>query len=278
MAYVIPPDEVFQTPPKPLADTQGAYTIPAFEHLTFTEREGMMGIYTNRPFPRKGLVYPEAVEANNVVKKFLVLILRSIVTPWNFLKEFLYSCDYAFRNYYLQRRFYCNFSRAIWDFTYSFTKRLGIKSENAYRLGKIIAHVFQYEENYRFWVQDMFGQTTKQELIEHPQRELKKMMAVFSRRMRVGVQFKFDAVIKILCFLLYIPPIKKAWQFAWQDIDFSTLLLDEADRWWMLSSADYDLEDRNIEQRFTEHVDIYNQHQLKIFKQQIINQNTNAVK
>ena len=110
------------------------------------------------------------------------------------------------------------------------------------------------------------------------QRELKKMMAVFSRRMRVGVQFKFDAVIKILCFLLCIPPIKKAWQFAWQYIDFSTLLLDEADRWWMLSSADYDLEDRNIEQRFTEHVDIYNQHQLKIFKQQIINQNTNAVK
>jgi len=278
MPYVIPPDEVFQQAPQPLENTQGAYKIPAFEHLTFTEREGMMSNYTNRPFPRKGLVYPEAVETNNIVKKVLVLIFRSIASPKYALDEFLRMSDYAFRNQYLQRRFYCNFSREIWDFTYHFTRKFGIKHDKAYRLGKMMAHIFQYEENYRFWVQDMFGQTTKQDLIDHPQRELTKMMEVFSRRMRAGVQFKFKAPIKILCFILKVPIIKRAWKFAWGQIDFSRLLLDEADRWWMLSSADYDLEDRNIEERFREHIDIYNRHQIKILRQQIINLNSNAAK
>lgn len=288
MAYAIPPDEVFSLPPKPLEETQGAYTIPDFVNLSYSEKEGMVANYFHRPFPRKGLIYPEAIELNNIVKKIIVLIIRSIMHPSKFLLEFAWTCDYIFRPRfigngedkvpigYLEEKFYCNTCRELWKLIRLFFIKFGTNEDLANRLGKIVAHVFQYEENYRFWLQDLFGQVSQKDLLDNTRRSLKLMTNVFSRRIKVGVDYKIKALTKLLSIALYIPKVRRAWKFAFEQIDITNLRLDKADRWWMLSSGDYDLEDRNIEDRFAEHVDIYNWHQVKLLKENIINQQKNA--
>ncbi len=279
MAIVIPPDEVFQTPPKPLGETQGAYTIPDFIDLTFTEREGMVSNYLNHPFSRKGLQYPEATEANNHIKKIVVAAIQSISHPSKTLFNFVRIADYTNRNHYLQRRFYCKFAREVWKLTYLFVRYLGVENELAYRCGRIVANLFQYEEGYRMRVEDIFSETSKEALLK-PQRELKRLLKIYLPREKCSgehidnVNNKFSSVFKLLRLGLLIPKVKSAWKFALQEMEIKNLQLDEADSYWCNMNGDYDFGGKGIEQRFNQAIDTYNWHQINKFKQNVVNNRT----
>lgn len=273
MATVIPPDEVFQTPPKPLGETQGAYVIPDFVGLDYSEKEGMVANYLNHPFSRKGLQYVEATEANNHIKKIVVALISSVAHPFSILENLARIADYTYRNHYLQRKFYCKFSREIWKFTYLFLKRLGVKDLLAYRWGKIVATLFQYEEGYRMRLEDIFSETTTEKLLQR--KELKRLFNIYSEREKCSgehqdnVNQKFKAIFTFLRIGLLIPKVRKAWKFTLQEIEIENLQLDEADRYWCNTNADYDFGGRNIEQRFATAMDTYNWHQINQYKQSL---------
>lgn len=275
MPTLIPPDEVFQTPPRPLAETQGAYTIPDFVDLTFTVKEGMVANYLNHPFPRKGLQYTEATEANNHIKKIIVALMSSIAHPTKILENFARVADYSYRNHYLQRRFYCKFSREIWKLTYLFLRRLGTNHNLAYRWGRIVATVFQYEEGYRTRLQDLFSETTKSALLKR--KELKRLLNLYLQREKTGGAYveatdqKFISAFKILSLALLIPKVKAAWKFAWHEMDIENLQLDDADRYWSNMNADYDFEGKDINLRFGLAVDTYNWYQINKWKKSLKN-------
>ncbi len=289
MDHVLPPDEVFNTPPKPLGDTQGAYVIQDYVGLGYSEKEGMLAYYNHHPFPRKGLVYSEGVEANNIIKKIIVLLLKSIVSPRKFLSEFCKLGDYTFRNHYLKRKFYCKFSREIWKLSHLFFRKLGVNDELSYRLGRIAATVFQLEESYRFRLQDIFSCCSVKDLIENPRKEISKLFAIYISRenpsshsthaqeefgkdyvKKDGVGNTFFIASIILRIVLLLPRVKKAWKFSFKEADIDNLKFDQADRWYALSLSDYDFGGITLEERIAEYRDVHNWHQIKLIKQDII--------
>lgn len=265
--HVLPPDEIFLNPPLPLEETQGAYTISNFVDLSYSKKEGMMSNYLHHPFPRKGFVWSEAIENNNIVKKIGILIVCTLASPSTFFENFFNVTQYALRNAYLSPRFYCKFSKELWKLTHLFLRKLGLNDFFAYGIGRVIATVFQFEEGYRWRGEDLFGQTTKLDLLNQPKKEIKKMYEIYKRREKGGITNKLGALVKLLSFALYIPKVRKAWNFAIKQMQIENLVLDEGDRWHGLAMREYDFEDRDIEDRFKEHVDIYNWHQIKLIKQ-----------
>lgn len=275
MAHVIPPDEVFRTPPKPLEETQAAYVIPDFIGLDYSEREGMVANYLNHPFSRKGLQYVEATEANNHIKKIVVALLNSVAHPTKILENFDRIASYTYRNHFLQRKFYCKFSREMWKLTYLFLRKLGIKNDLAYSWGRNVATLFQYEEGYRMRLEDLFSETTKEALLER--KELSRLLSIFLSREKCNgdeveiVNQKFISVFKLLRLGLLIPKVKTAWRFTIREMEIENLQLDEADKYWCNMNADYDFGGRDIAQRFATAVDTYNWHQINKFKERLKN-------
>lgn len=257
-------------------ETQGAYVIPDFVDLSFSEKEGMTSNYVSHPFPRKGLVYPEAVEANNWIKKILIGLIGSIAHPTTALENFARIAEYSFRNHYLQRRFYNKFSRELWKLTYLFLKKLGVSSDVAYRIGKIVAHIFQFEEAYRFRLEDLFSETTKEALLTG-RKELNRLFKIYLRREKFvnvgigGLDYKFGSAMKLLKFALLFPNVKRAWQFALEEMEIENLQMDNADRYYSNTYTGYDYRDKELDDRFNESVDTYNLHQINKFKESIKN-------
>lgn len=291
MVTFVPPSEIFQIPPQSATErmAQGGYSLDGFEKLTRSESGGMLSHYAGHPFPRKGMIYPEGVLANNQVKRitlalFMPLAGRELIfaaaglllTPWrwkirvlervllsfNRLADSIYlSCT---RVPYFKKAYYCEFSKAVWEFVYYFLTQLGVSAEVAERTGLIIATLFEFDDAYKVRVQDLCNETSADALLRNPRQELSRLFALYCERdphhEEVHAGGRILAAGKLLSAALLIPKIKRAFKDALLHVKFSDLQMDESDYYWALPRQDYMVGGRPFEERFNEHVSIVAQH------------------
>ncbi len=246
MPFINPPKEVFVNPPKPLRETQGGYTRHNWQKTVCPDTGGMFSYYEDEPYPFPGHFYVEAVEANNIMKKLTVAMIKSLKpsTPTKMLENALFQycriSDYTNRNHYMKKRFYCKFSRELWKFTYLFFKRLGISDDVSYRTGRAAANLFEWEDAYRFRMQHIFTMCDIEALKKSPGKELERLGREYAKREKTGIEETFLRPIKMLKLLLLIPKVKKAFLFAISNSFFKNLWLSEADTHFSFQRGDYD--------------------------------------
>lgn len=245
MPFINPPREVFVTPPKPLRETQGGYTRHNWVKTVCPLTGGMFSYYENEPYPFPGHFYVEAVEANNIMKRTTVAGIKSLKlsTPTKMLENILWQyCrvgDYANRNHYMKKQFYNKFSREMWDLTYLFFRKIGITHDTAYRTGRIVANLFEWEDAYRFRMQHIFTLCNLEELKKNPGKEIVRLGQEYEKRETVGIEETFLRPIKMLKLLLLIPKVKNAFLFAVSHSIFPNLQLDKADKYFCTQRSDY---------------------------------------
>ncbi len=247
MNDVMPPDKVFLNPRKPLGKLRAWETLYGFKEFTYPEKGGYLAHYHGRPVPNKGMTYSQATETNNIVKRIsigLVMCLKPIRHP---LKNILYQikrlADYLYAPHYLHTRYYNDCSRELMQFTYALSRRLGFGFELSYGFARIPAQLLEGENSYRFRVEDIFTETSKEKLLANPRKELKRLREIYeSRDLSKGensVTDKFVMVFTLLNFLLLIPKFKKAFKFALSDSEFKNFQLDDIDSYWANRFNDY---------------------------------------
>jgi hypothetical protein len=137
------------------------------------------------------------------------------------------------------------FARGMERFLTVFLIELGIPNDTsvkggdlAYQCAQNIAHIFEYDQAYRWRVQDLLSETTPGALLSS--KELKKLSILIQEReieQRVGNQSQ--KIIKMLRLALWLPKIRKALQKALDGVDFSKLQFDESDVYWCCFWNDY---------------------------------------
>ena len=278
MQIIIPPKETFYNEQLPLHESLAGYTISGWLKTVCPLEGGMYSYYHGYPFPFPGHIFPQAAEANNMMKKFTLCGLYTVTTKEavpSFLAFFLLPfkwkvkwfekilwnyCrmgDYIYRQYYPKKQYYNHFSREFWDLIELFLRNIGISKDVSHRTGRIIASLFEWDDAYRFRLQDIFTECNKENLLNSPIKEIKRLINLYvSREAHKGeysVSGKFVAGATFLTYALLIPKIRKAFKRTIEQIDFKKLSLDEADRFWALSRGDYNFEGRPFNDRFTEH-------------------------
>lgn len=281
MTLVLPPNEVFITPPAPLVQTQGGYGTYGWIRDVCPEEGGLFAYYVSEPYPRKGHTYPEAVEANNIIKRLTIGNLVSLASkeaivpgigflllPWKWkiqwvekiLSNYCRMADYVNRNHYMKRRFYNQFSKELWDIIYVFLKHVGISSDIAYRCGRIVAHMLEHEDAYRARIQDIITESSKEALLQNSRKEITRLVAIYISREKEGIHDKFLSIPKIVSILLFVPRLKRIFNQTIAETNISLLQYDEIDRYYILNRDGYNFLGRDIEDRFEEYRTIHNEH------------------
>lgn len=129
--------------------------------------------------------------------------------------------------------------REIRKFTYVFLREIGIEEGVARKFSSIFSHFFEYDNAYRYRVQDLLNETTESEFICDTQKVLKRFIKLSRERDDKRVSDKIVSGIKLISLALRIPKYKKAFINALGFVDFKKLQYDEIDIYWISMRTDY---------------------------------------
>ena len=217
------------------------------------------------PYPEKGFVTPEAIGATNIAKKGIMTFIRFLPFPTRksverWIHSYADFADQVLSPYYLQDIRYTPIAQELKKFIETFLKILKIDSENsAKRFAKAFATLIEYDSAYRYRIEDILSETTKDKLLDNPRKEVLRLFEIFkTREPRKHLIKKFGLFVSPLSLVLWIPFVKKAFKEAVRNVDVKKMQLDEADRYYILRFDRYKFLGRTVEDRLEEYVKIHN--------------------
>lgn len=216
-------------------------------HTDFPESGGMYVSFEGMPFRKKGWPTIENTESINIVKRITLFTFRN--WPLLFFKRNItryielidYVLDNPFKLYllkhstYYKERYYTVFTREFRHLLENFLKEIKVDL----RLAEIFAMIIELDDAYRFRLQDLFSETTKEVLLKNPYKEVSRLIDLGLKRDDENIRKKTRVFTSLLKKLLLIPKFKKAFKYAIDKSDFKKLQYDDSDRYFCLHPSCY---------------------------------------
>ncbi len=241
MKYEIPepPKFLFEDQTTPEQKIIQENTRPlVIEKIDFSD--GIKVFYQSIPHPKKGFPTPAATVAINRCKRVFMAALRvfPLRRPSILLGAYNHICYREIP--YMKSEYMTPVARELKYFIYVFLIRLKFSEEQSQQFAKIMSHIFEYDPPYRYRLQDLLSDTTKEKLTRKPIREILFLLKRFHRREKyLEVKRKIKLFYPFI-FLLLIPKFRKAFQKAVKNSDFESFQFDEDDYFWVKERLDYD--------------------------------------
>lgn len=196
---------------------------------------GIQVYLVGHALPQKGLTTAQAIWSVNVVKSLItnfVSIFGILLIPFHkrFLEAFTAVGWRAMEPHILKYQYLTPTAQTVYD----------LLSPLGDRAAKLFSHVVEYDQAYRFRLQDLCSETTRELLLDNPRKEIKYLLALHAKRDYRTMQKKVAMLSHIILLALWIPSVKRAFKVALLRIDFTKLQFDEADRYWAAMKTDYD--------------------------------------
>lgn len=261
--------------------------INIFERITLPEEGGILRHYAGLKQPIKGFPFPEAINAIDIIKAYtmsMVYTLTQKELKWsvlcflflswkkkikiieNALSRYLIFADRVLNKVtfkdgtigtiYLQKRYYSNFARELWDLVANFLVELGINRSLAERIGEIVATLFEYDDAYRYRFEDIMSETDNYTLRSQPRAELKRLGDIMVSRELV-IKGKIEVIIKVLRIMFLSRKVREAFRVALFTSNFQNLQLDKIDKHCVLKYGSYNFMGMTEEERLDMYYKIY---------------------
>ena len=215
-------------------------------------------------YPQKGYPQAESIFNVNVAKRLMIQGLKyfskhlyalpfttkgveNLLQSYNEVSLKIISADV------LNTSFLTSLSLELGKLTTTFLYNIGISEKVAVDFGKIIACMFEYDNAYRFRIQDLFHASTKEAMIKNPYKEISRLLVLSKERDSEGVSVKFRYIKPLLFIAFLIPRVKRQFIKTLELIDFSKLQFDEIDLYWVSMRTDYNFLGMEAQER----ADIY---------------------
>ena len=180
-----------------------------------------------------------------------------------FLWKFSMLADWNLSEFYITDK---DYSVPVWEigqYIKHFLVNLGFSQEIAVKVAQMAMMILEFDNAYRYRLQDLCGTIMKKELLNSPISTLKKIMRINSTRETYwtdvdGVSAKSKIhKLKILAYLLYIPKVRKAFKKAIQAIDLEKIKFNDNDRFHLSFWKGYEFEGKTFDQRYTPYQELY---------------------
>lgn len=235
--------------------TRERQAVPMVERIESPEEGGIYLYSKGFLFPSKGWPTPQAAVACNNVKRYLIgqirffglpqialvivpiaLIFKQVIRQWH--SEFCMYSIKVLQPYILRERYYTNFSKQIRVVANTILHEFLGQTKG--RFGEIFATLIEYDQAYRYRLEDIFSETTQEKMLANPRKEVKRLAAIFAQREpKPHLTAKITAMARLLSIALLFPKFKRAFKKAISVIDFTQLQLDEADRYYVSNLDKY---------------------------------------
>lgn len=253
---------------------------PIYERTEYPAGGGIYVYYRGMKFPKKGFPFPEAVWGNDVVKRIstmtlnilfskdtLVFMPLFLILPWKKKMKVLHTiisgytraADWIAKSHFLKIERMSNPCRSLYHMTCDFLKRIGL--ERDLKLAMHLATMIEYDDAYRYRLEDVFSETSREELLKAPIKETRRLIQIFFSRELVGhVKDKFKMLAWGAPLILLHPRVRRAFKQtlrAMTDEQFDMLKLDNADRYHVLLRGDYNFTGRSFAVRQKIYIDFH---------------------
>lgn len=252
------PKELFEnkTGEQQVATEQEVFYV--VENVTY--EKGVQSWLKGAEYPQKGIAPAETVFFVNMAKRIIVesmklgskmpifvsFIIGQILLPkrhklsiekaisiynsilWKVISPYILKPDYMIA-----------MPKEIRTFSYVFLRELKIEENLARQFSAIFSHFFEYDNAYRYRVQDLLTETSESEIMCDTQKVIKKFIKLSRERDSKCVSDKLVSGLKLISWLLRIPRFKKAFINAMGFVDFKKLQYDEIDIYWISMRNDY---------------------------------------
>lgn len=267
MKIIYPEREIFLYDDKITASIKEQQVTNIHDHVEYVPFVGSLIFVEGAEYPKKGFPTPESVWATNQIKIVFTEGVRLLCKPsfvisflltWNkinLIENILQSYNKislkALRPYLLKDIYMIPTTRSINNIVLIFLTELGINQNIASDFAFFIAHIFEYDDAYRYRIQDIMTNTSSGSLKFNVRNELSFLVNLFRlREVDHFVATKFNRIISILSWLLLIPSVKKAFIKA-IDGNIEGMHYDEADWYWVSQRNDFLFGGMTYEERFS---------------------------
>lgn len=277
-----PPRQIFDNPnisiEEKAATSENTFDM---ERVEIDHEKGIRIFYKGVLFPTKGWPFQSAMYLINIVKRQTMMLMSGfgnkeiifsalgfLLTPYswkiriieNLLVSYNRNANFLLSNIYLKNEYMQPCSRELMKIIDRFLLKMGISQITRKETAKIFATMIEYDDAYRYRIEDIFSETTKESLIQSPRKEIKRLVGIYSSRETKSPQIiaKFKSFSGIFSLILLNRKIKQAFLFAIAYCEFSNLQLDEGDRYHCGRRNDYDFFGDKFEDRYKKWIDMHN--------------------
>ena len=221
-------------------------------------------------YPQKGFTSPEALWACNLAKRNLIIFMK-LFAKRSFIPTFIIFALSRWKNkvaevqrfvglyievshrnispFILKGNYMSPMAQELEWFIYSFMKNIGLSQFHCERFSEVVATIIDYDNAYRYRVEDIFSETTKTALLANPGKEVARLLSVIKEREEGGIFVKFKLIGMALRVALWSRKVRNAFRAAIEEIDVRRMGLDEADRYWVCMRQDYKFLGKTYEER-----------------------------
>jgi hypothetical protein len=237
-----------------------------------SELQGIYVFFYGLKYPRKGFPDPDIIRVVNIVKRFITGLVKSLIknkfsligfifrpykTIRTYLDWFYEFCQPVIFQYILEDEYFSIFSNEAIKFATIILTGLKIPEPRAKALAKLFVSLIEYDDTYRYRIEDILSETESWKLFHNPRAEIKRLIEILAKRdNRPQVIEKFGSYAKILSMGLLIPKFRMLFYKALDSVDFTKFQYDEADRYHCLCQYGYEFMGRDINDRSAEYLKI----------------------
>ncbi len=199
-------------------------TATEIERMELGNKNGVLIFLKGHSHPIKGMPTAGAIQGINVMKKVLLEFSKHptlLLTPRRTLQSFAEISEKALQGCFMQEQYMTAVGRELRGM-----------------IGTHFAHIIEYDSAYRIRLQDMFSSVSQAELAKRPIRSVWKMVKRNREQDYIGVHVKVRKLAWLLTFAL-LTGFRDKWIKAFEKCDYSNLLPDEHDVYWMNERTDF---------------------------------------
>lgn len=235
----------------------------------YIEGKGNFVYWLDVPFPSKTHVPVVAIHAMAAPKRLTMNALRflaSLHKKGRFDRLIGYYNDICWQTmcpFFLKDEYYCSVAKEVRKVVRSFVMSIGVSEENADRFSEVIGYFFEYDNAYRWRLQDLAGETTLEALLDNLPKELNRLIGILESRETVEIGGKIDLTLRFknaivpLVWAWRIPALRKRLKNALKELDLQSMRMDEADIYHSNNYADYNFKGKTIDERMKDTENIH---------------------
>lgn len=252
----------------------GSSNVFAFERAEYPQEGGIERYFHGCLYPEKGFQFPQAIYACNMSKRYLVgfinlfgknkFVLLAGMLKKSFLNDLLKTyndaADMNLAPFYYNTeypRYYSKACKEIKNFVEVFLKEIGVDEEIGNHFAKIFITLIDNDNAYRYRIQDVaevyhFISLVRDDFIKNLDFTLKEYLLRESPHtggINQAMHDKATSLVKIIKLAWHIPRFRKAVVNALKAVNWSNLIMDEADIYFTELWLDYDFRGESFETR-----------------------------
>lgn len=226
------PEDYFVQDPEVYTPERHIYDI---QEIKLTEDKGALVYIGGATHPHKTIPAGQIVGQMNILKEYLKQSFRNLVFIYGkdrFISDFIDFFKKCFYPYRVKLKYMCPTARGVNYILYDILTSLKVPHDKAITFSFYIAHVFEFDDAYRYRLQDIATAIDIYLLLKNPRKEILRVLSVsMDRELHKGVVVKLKPIYNLVTLLLLIPKYRDSFTHAVvKHIDY--LRFDAGDIYW----------------------------------------------